>query len=141
MNKTTLDPEDWSAFRSTAHKTLDEAIDKMQSFRDGRVWTPFPEAMIDDLDIDIPEAGIGPEAVSEKILSLLPYGVGNTHPRFFGWVHGAGNPGGILAEIAGAAMNANLGGRDHGAIYVEKQVLKWCRHLMGFPENASGLIV
>ncbi|MFN2353652.1 MAG: aspartate aminotransferase family protein, partial [Desulfopila sp.] len=75
------------------------------------------------------------------LAALLPYGVGNTHPRFFGWVHGSGNPGGILAEMAGAAMNVNLGGRDHGAIYVEKQVLEWCRQMLGFPEGASGLIV
>ena len=141
MNKTTLDPQDWSALRSTAHRILDKAIDKMQSSREGRVWTPFPQALKDELDMEIPQTGIGLDSLEEKLLSLLPYGVGNTHPRFFGWVHGAGNPGGILAEIAGTAMNANLGGRDHGPIYVEKQVLKWCRELMGFPEQSSGLIV
>ena len=141
MEKTTLDPENWDSFRSTAHRMLDKAIDKMQSCREGRVWTPFPQLLKDELDMDLPEVGIGLASLEEKILSLLPYGVGNTHPRFFGWVHGAGNPGGILAEIAGTAMNANLGGRDHGPIYVERQVLKWCRELMGFPEQASGLIV
>jgi len=53
----------------------------------------------------------------------------------------AGNAAGILPEITAAAMNANLGGRDHGAIYVERQVLHWCRQMMGFPSDASGLIV
>jgi aromatic-L-amino-acid decarboxylase len=71
----------------------------------------------------------------------LPYGAGNTHPRFFGWVHGSGTPQNILAEIAASAINANAGGRDHGAIYVERQVIRWCRDLFGFPETASGLIV
>ena len=56
--------------------------------------------------------------------------MGNTHPRFFGWVHGAGNPGGVLPELVGAALNANCGGRDHAAIYVEKQVLAWCRAIV-----------
>nr|WP_232371171.1 pyridoxal-dependent decarboxylase [Desulfogranum marinum] len=93
------------------------------------------------LQSDLPITGISAEELCRKLEDLLPYGVGNTHPRFFGWVHGAGNPGGILAEITGAAMNANLGGRDHGAIYVEKQVLEWCRQMMGFPEDSSGLIV
>jgi aromatic-L-amino-acid decarboxylase len=79
--------------------------------------------------------------VCRACASLLPYGAGNTHPRFFGWVHGSGTPQNILAEIAASAINANAGGRDHGAIYVERQVIRWCRDLFGFPETASGLIV
>lgn len=43
---------------------------------------------------------------------ILPYGVGNTHPRVFGWVHGCGMASGLLPELMAAAMNANLGGRD-----------------------------
>ncbi|WP_163340621.1 pyridoxal-dependent decarboxylase [Desulfopila sp. IMCC35008] len=141
MGKTTLDPEDWGAFRSSAHKMLDDALDKMESARDGRVWNPLPEKMKAALQSEIPKQGLGIDELRQKLADLLPYGVGNTHPRFFGWVHGAGNPGGILAEMTAAAMNANLGGRDHGAIYVEKQVVEWCRQMMGFPAGASGLIV
>ena len=141
MTNKTLDPEDWPSFRATAHKLLDEALDKMESVRDGRVWTPLPDTLKAQLDMEIPKNGLGFKPVSEMISALLPYGVGNCHPRFFGWVHGAGTPGGILAEMGSAAINANMGGRDHGPIYVEKQVLKWCREIMGFPETASGLIV
>ena len=72
---------------------------------------------------------------------VLPYATGNTHPRFFGWVHGSGTPGGMLAELLAGAMNANLGGRDHGPIYVERKVIEWSRRLFGFPEGASGLLV
>lgn len=136
-----LDPEDWVTFCRTAHKMLDNALDKMKSARDGRVWNPLPEEMKASLYTDLPTTSIGFEALQHKLADLLPYGVGNTHPRFFGWVHGAGSPGNILAEITAAAMNANLGGRDHGAIYVEKQVLEWCRQMMGFPIDSSGLIV
>ncbi len=73
--------------------------------------------------------------------SILPYATGNIHPRFFGWVHGSGTAGGLLAELLAATMNANLGGRDHGAVYVERQVIDWCRQLFDFPEAASGLLV
>jgi len=48
---------------------------------------------------------------------------------------------GIIAEMMAAAMNANCGGRDHGAIYVERQVIAWCRQIMGYPETAGGLLV
>jgi glutamate/tyrosine decarboxylase-like PLP-dependent enzyme len=40
-----------------------------------------------------------------------------------------------------AAMNSNCGGRDHGALYVERQVVDWCRELVGYPAQASGVVV
>lgn len=141
MGQHTLDPEDWGDFRDSAHKLLDAAIDKMQSNKEGRVWNPLPESMKENLRAELPAAGLDHDSLRTKLTELLPYGVGNTHPRFFGWVHGAGNPGSLFAEITSSAMNANLGGRDHGGIYVEKQVIEWSRQMMGFPEDASGLLV
>jgi len=58
-----------------------------------------------------------------------------------GWVHGGGNPVGILAEMLAAGLNANLGGRDHVPIEVERQITEWMRRIFGFPEGASGLFV
>jgi glutamate/tyrosine decarboxylase-like PLP-dependent enzyme len=72
---------------------------------------------------------------------MLPYSTGNTHPRFFGWVHGTGLAECLMAEIVAAAMNSNCGGRDHGASYVEREVIRWCARVFGFPENCSGLLV
>ncbi|MEQ9505984.1 MAG: pyridoxal-dependent decarboxylase [Hyphomonas sp.] len=136
-----LDPADWPAFRETAHALLDAAMDKMQAAREGRVWTPFPADMKAAFDQPLPEAEQSESEIAAQLAALLPYGVGNTHPRFFGWVHGAGTPQNLLAEITASALNSNAGGRDHGAIYVERQVIRWCRELFGFPDGASGLIV
>lgn len=141
MDDPTLDPADWDGLRTAAHDLLDRALDRLQSARDGRVWTPMPDAMKSGLNVGLPVKGIAHDALADRLSELMPYGVGNTHPRFFGWVHGAGNPGGVMAEIAAAAMNANLGGRDHGAIHVERQVLDWCCAMMGFPAESGGLIV
>jgi len=120
---------------------LDAAIDKMEGNREGRVWTEFPPSMKAEFQAPLPTAGLGAEDTQARMQALLPYGVGNTHPRFFGWVHGSGTPSNLIAEMATAAINANLGGRDHGAMYVEKQVVSWCRELFEFPDTASGLIV
>lgn len=139
--ETGLDPRDWAAFRQTAHALLDAAIDKMEIAREGRVWTPFPPEMKAAFDQPLPETGQSETDIAAQLAGLLPYGGGNTHPRFFGWVHGSGTPQNLLAEITAASINANAGGRDHGAIYVERQVIRWCRELFGFPEAASGLIV
>ncbi|MBY9066598.1 cytochrome D ubiquinol oxidase subunit I [Hyphomonas sp. WL0036] len=136
-----LDPEDWPAFRATAHRLLDAALDKMEAAREGRVWTPFPPEMKAAFSQPLPAQGQDEADLASQLAALLPYGVGNTHPRFFGWVHGSGTPQNLLAEIVASALNANAGGRDHGAIYVERQVISWCRQLFGFPETASGILV
>lgn len=121
---------------------LDDAIDVTAGIRDRPVWLPLsPEARA-HLNEPIPREGLPLESVCEEFQrSILPYPTGNIHPRFFGWVHGSGQAGNILAEMLAAAMNSNCGGRDHGAIYVEREVIEWCKALFGFPAGASGLLL
>jgi len=40
-----------------------------------------------------------------------------------------------------AGLNANLGGRDHIPIEVERQIVEWTRAMFGFPCEASGIFV
>lgn len=143
--ETSLDPPDaegWAELRAEAHALLDASLDRMQSAREGRVWTPMPEQMRAELaGASPPSVPVGRTELASRLKALLPYGVGNTHPRFFGWVHGSGCPGVVLPELVAAAMNANCGGRDHAGVHVERQVLGWCKTLMGFPADAGGLLV
>jgi aromatic-L-amino-acid/L-tryptophan decarboxylase len=114
----------------------------LRSVRERPVWTPVPEEARNRLSGPVPLQGSSLEEVYSEFRELiLPYATGNIHPRFFGWVHGAGVANGIIAEMLTAAMNANCGGRDHGAIYVEKLVIDWCKKIFEFPGGASGLLV
>src|SRR6202021_2451345 len=72
---------------------------------------------------------------------VLPFAAGNVHPGFMGWVQGGGTPVGMLAEMLAAGLNANLGGRDHIPIEVERQIVRWMREIFGFPGSATGLFV
>ena len=144
VSSTTLDPttpEGWASLRASAHSLLDACIDRFESANEGRTWTPLPAAMRKTLHEPLPREGISREAQCARLSALLPYGVGNTHPRFFGWVNGSGSPGSVLPELVGAVMNANCGAREHAAIHVEKQVLEWCRSMMGFPTECGALLV
>lgn len=114
----TLDPADWDAFRAQAHRLLDAAIDRMATYREGAVWNPFPAELKAAYQAPLPAEGWGAEATQAHLSALLPYGVGNTHPRFFGWVHGSGTPSNLMADITAAALNANLGGRDRSRRHV-----------------------
>src|SRR6202023_1437620 len=93
-------------------------------------------------DAQLPAAQSELGAVHDASLrDILPYSSGNAHPGFMGWVQGGGSPVGMLAEMLAAGLNANLGGRDHMPIEVERQILRWVRELFGFPASASGLFV
>ena len=137
-----LDPQDWPAFRAQAHAMLDDMIDHVAGIRSQPVWRPIPQAIRARLRQGLPEAPADLAQVHDEFMELiLPYGVGNLHPRFMGWVHGGGTPVGMAAEMLAAGLNANLGGRDQTPVEVEREVTRWMAALIGFPETASGLFV
>ena len=72
---------------------------------------------------------------------MLPFAGGNLHPGFMGWVQGGGTPVGMLAEMLAGGLNANVGGRDHMPVEVEREYIGWMRDLFGFPQGATGLLV
>jgi glutamate/tyrosine decarboxylase-like PLP-dependent enzyme/glutathione synthase/RimK-type ligase-like ATP-grasp enzyme len=138
----TLDPADWPAFRSQAHRMLEDILDYLENIRDRPVWQPIPPDVRERFRGELPREPSDLAAVHEEFTRyILPYAAGNVHPGFMGWVHGAGTPVGVVAEMLAAGLNANLGGRDHIPIEVERQVAGWMRKLFGFPESASGLFV
>lgn len=141
LTEKTLDPEDWSAFRRSAHNMLDTCLDHLESLPQGPVWQPVPDAVKQQIAAPLPSEGLPlDEVLSDFTGKVLPYATGNGHPRFFGWVHGTGTPAGVLAEMCAATMNSNCGGRDHGAIYIERQIIEWCRQIFSFPEGAGGIL-
>ena len=48
-------------------------------------------------------------------------------PASWAGCNGGGTPVGMLAEMLAAGLNANLGGRDHIPVEVERQVIRWVR--------------
>jgi aromatic-L-amino-acid decarboxylase len=137
-----LDPEDWPSERRQAHRMLDDMLDHLEGLRAGPVWRPMPSAVRASFDAPLPlEPSLLADVHQDFLQHVLPYGTGNLHPGFMGWVHGGGNLAGMLGEMLAAGLNANLGGRDHAPIEVERQVLRWVRQLFGFPATASGLFV
>ncbi len=138
----TLDPADWSETRTQAHRMLDDMLDHLAQLRQRPVWQPVPQATRDHFRESLPRDPAPLESVHREFLDhILPFDSGNTHPAFMGWVQGGGTVTGMLAEMLAAGLNANLGGRDHAPIDVERQILAWVRDLFGFPQTASGLFV
>ena len=134
-----LDPEDWQAFRQTAHALLDGCIDRLSNARD-LPWIPVPDRQSEGYAIDGTAVDLATLATRLRD-EVMPYATGNTHPRFFGWVHGTGLTSALLSEMVAVTMNSNLGGRDHGLNRIERAVIDWARGVFGFPATASGILV
>jgi len=137
-----LDPQDWEALRRQGHRMLDDMIGHMQGLRSQPVWRAPPAALRRHFDAPLPSGPQALEEVHEQFLhDIAPYSSGNAHPGFMGWVQGGGTPVGMLAEMLSAGLNANVGGRDHMAIEVERQIVRWMARLYCFPEEATGLFL
>ena len=146
MDKTqtyeTLDPENWDEMRALAHRMVDDAITYLETVRERPVWQPIPDEIAARFDAARSHEPGGAEAAYQEFLeTILPYPMGNTHPRFWGWYMGTGTVLGALADLMASTMNPNLGGGNHVANLVEEQVVNWMKEMMGFPKDASGLLV
>jgi aromatic-L-amino-acid decarboxylase len=138
----TLDPADWDALRRLAHRAVDDGFDHLQFVRDRPVWRAAPPPVLARLHGPAPHEPQGAEAAYEDFLELvLPYPMGNTHPRFWSWFMGNGTAFGAVADFLAAIVNPNMGGGNHVANHVEAQVLDWCKEIVGLPQDASGLLV
>ena len=137
-----LDPQDWQAFRRLAHRALDDALDMLATAPERPVWQSVPAAVRAEFKTPLPQQGAGAEAAYAEYQRLVaPYPLGNIHPRFWGWVIGTGTPLGVVADMLAATLNPNCSDFDHGAAFVEAQVIEWLKEMLGFPKEASGLLV
>jgi aromatic-L-amino-acid/L-tryptophan decarboxylase len=138
----TLDPANWDDVRALGHRMLDDMVDYLEHVRDRPVWQPIPDDVRSYAREKLPlGAGSLEAAYDEFSKYIAPYATGNVHPGFMGWVHGGGTVVGMLAEMLAGGLNANLGGRDHMPVEIERQITAWMRALFGFPAGASGLFV
>lgn len=138
----TLDPADWEAMRALGHRMMDDALDWLRDVRERPVWQRMPDDVRATFRSAVPRAPATPEAVYREFTErVLPYPMGNVHPRFWGWVMGTGTPMGVLADMLASTMNPNCGGADHAATLVEQQVLDWFKELLGVSAESSGLLV
>ena len=142
IKEETLDPQDWDAMRSLAHQMVDDAMDNLQNIRQGPVWQPIPQDVKDYLSQPAPWSPEGETQTYQDFKQyVLPHPMGNTHPRFWGWVMGNGIPYAVMADMLAATLNPNMGGGEHVPNYVERQVIDWCKEMVGFPADSSGLLV
>jgi aromatic-L-amino-acid decarboxylase len=138
----TLDPEDWESMRSLGHRMVDDMLSYVKTVRERPAWRHASAEIKAHFSEPLPQDPQPPEEIYEEFLEyVLPYPIGNIHPRFWGWVAGTGTFFGALAELLAGSMNTlTTGAAYHSANYVEKQVIDWIKEALGYPTSASGLL-
>lgn len=138
----TLDPTNWDEARKLMHQMIDDAVDYLSTIRERPIWQPMPEEVQASFEESVPrEASSAEEVYSEFQQNVLPYPMGNVHPKFWAWYMGSGTLSGALGDFWASIMNPNLGGGNHAANKVEAQVVNWMKEIMNFPKSSSGLLV
>lgn len=139
--ESTADPYDWDEVKNLLHIAVDEMLDWLRTIRDREPWKPIPEEVKSRFTYPWMDGRKPLDHLYEEFKEyILPYPSGNIHPRYWGWVNGTGLVEDLLVEMLIATMNSNVGGREHIANYVERQVLNWFKDLFGFPSSSSGIL-
>lgn len=137
-----LDPADWEPIRALARRIVDDAVDYTRDVRDRPVWQDMPPDVRAHFQTAAPQQGQRlDEVYDDLVANMLPYPMGNIHPRFWMWYMGASNFTGALGDFLAAILGSNLGGGDHAAAEIDKQVVDWMKEMMGYPPEASGTLV
>jgi glutamate/tyrosine decarboxylase-like PLP-dependent enzyme len=138
----TLDPEDWTEAQEVAHRAVDDAIAYLRDIRDRPVWREMPREVRRTFETVLPHSPTPLSEVYHEVAeTLMPYPMGNIHPRFWAWYMGSSNFTGALGDFLAAVQGSNLGGGNHAAARIDEQVVDWCKEMIGFPASASGTLV
>jgi aromatic-L-amino-acid/L-tryptophan decarboxylase len=137
-----LDPE---AMREMGYAVVDMLVARMEALRDGPVLqTETLERMWERLATSPPD---GPQEFDDLLRRLdedvLPYVGHFDHPRFFGYIPGAGTWPAALGDLIAAATNIDAGSWREavGPSTLELVVIDWFRDWIGYPESAGGVLV
>lgn len=137
-----LDPTDWDDLKDMMHVMINDTVDYIKTLRDRAPWTPVPEEVKSHFDKPVPRAGIGYRSTYQAFKDdVLPYPMGNIHPKFWAWYMGNGTMMGAIAEYLTAIINPNAGAGNHIGQYIENQVITWMKEIVGYPDSGSGILV
>ncbi|GAA3555566.1 pyridoxal phosphate-dependent decarboxylase family protein [Snuella lapsa] len=138
----TLDPKDWKQSKALMHQMIEDAFDYIKNVRERKIWQEMPETVLNSFNTSLPKQPSDAKTVYKALQeTVLPYPMGNIHPRFWAWYMGNGTISGVMGDFWASVLNPNLGGGNHAAHKVEEQVIDWIKEIVQFPKSAGGLMV
>ncbi len=136
---------DAERMRRMGYAVVDLLVRRIGGLADGPVLQVATRAeMAARLDEPPPAAGRDFEGLLERLdRDVLPFVGHFDHPRFFGYIPGAGTWPAALGDLIAAATNIDAGAwrEAAGPSQLELTVLSWFRDWIGYPAGAAGVLV
>ena len=133
------------AMRRMGYAVVDLLVERIATLRGAPVLQTATRAeMAARIDGPPPEAaGDFAAALDRLATDVLPYVGHFDHPRFFGYIPGAGTWPAALGDLIASATNIDAGAwrEAAGPSQLELTVLDWFRRWIGYPDEAAGVLV
>lgn len=134
---------DRAAFEALGARVIALAADHLEGIADRPVNRMLPRKLRRRLlDLELPEQGQDPRAIIDFIgAEVLPWPMGNGHPRFYAWVNSPPAPIAVLADALAMTMDPSGDGAEHAGRFLLKAMTRWLAELIGYPtEGTIGLL-
>ncbi|MDZ4708310.1 MAG: aminotransferase class V-fold PLP-dependent enzyme [Saprospiraceae bacterium] len=137
-----LDPDDWEDVKDLGQRMVGDMVDYLRFISNEPVWRKPGAEMKEFLTRHLNDQGQDLETIYHQFKQhILPFPKGNIHPRFWSWVQGTGSLTAVFADMLASTMNSNVAIGDHAALYVEGQVIGWCKSMLGYAPESSGILL
>src|ERR1043166_4049993 len=96
----------------------------------------------ESIDTELSADGVPLEQLLAECRTIMDLSRHNGHPRFFGYVASPSTPIGAYGDLIASALNANITCWRSGpaGTEVERLVVRWLGSLIGYDEQANGLL-
>jgi glutamate/tyrosine decarboxylase-like PLP-dependent enzyme len=136
---------DLETMRQMGYRTVDLLVERAARDRDDpALRTASRDELAARLAGPPPADGVPFERILDQLSGdVLPFVARWDHPRFFGFIPGSGTWPGALADFIVSAINLDASSwrEAAGPTQVELTVLDWFREWIGYPQEASGVLV
>ena len=136
---------DADQMRRMGHAVVDLLVRRSQDLSDGPVLRTATRSEVEERIHESAPAGPRDfDTLLERLdRDVLPFVGHFDHPRFFGYIPGAGTWPAALGDLIAAATNIDGGAwrESAGPSQLELTVLDWFRDWIGYPEGSAGVLV
>lgn len=135
-----MDPDE---LRELSERATEMVANYFATISDLPVFPKTSGAKITErFDSALPLAGEPLQAIFADYQSIIDCSRHNGHPRFFGYVASPATPPGAFADLIASALNSNVTAwrSAPAATEVERTVVRWLGSMVGFGDDAHGLL-
>ncbi|MBW3593720.1 MAG: aminotransferase class V-fold PLP-dependent enzyme [Actinobacteria bacterium] len=136
---------DAETMRELGYRVVDLLVERASTLDEAPAWRGASRAQMEErLREPPPDQGEELDVLLDRLgRDVLPFAGHHDHPRFFAYIPSAPTWPGVLGDFIASGVNTFTGTwlQSAGASTLELVVLDWFRQWIGYPGQASGVLV